>query len=694
MKITDKVHRVDSSDKLKGKAVYIEDWKPDDILYAKTLRSTEACAKIVSIHYPPLPEGVHIVDARDTIDRNEVAMITTDMPVFAYEKVTYVGEPIALIVSENKDKIVEYMKHIEVAYAPEKPVFTMKEAQLLEGYTYTEHNFTKGETDQIEADLVFTEKFETPYQEQLYMEKQGVVGTYEDGVITVYGSLQCPYYVLNALKHTTGMDETKVRVIQTTTGGAFGGKEEYPSIIACQIATAAYKLKRPVQLVFDRREDIAYTTKRHPSESIMTSYVKDGKIIGMEMDIVMDAGSYIGLSDVVLQRAILTMTGCYDIPNLKVRGRTLKTNNVFTGAFRGFGAPQSMYALELHISHLADRLKVDPLEFRQKHFVEKGGLTATEGIFNEEIYLKDMVEKLKSISGYPNRVEAQKKWTGYGISAIPHGGGFTGDGEATHIKAEVKLRKEENGTVTILVSNVEMGQGAITSLTKIVASVLDLPMGKVNYEVPDTFKVPDSGPTVASRTTMVVGRLIAIAANNLKPYMDQPGEHTITEHFVQPDYIKWDQKTFKGNAYMAYSWSILLARVEVDPITYEVDCTDIWGVYDVGIPIDEKLLLGQVHGGIVQGLGYALMEHMTSEEGHIEQIAFSSYPIPTSMDIPKMHADWIINRYVDGPFGAKAAGELTLVGVAPAIAAAVEDAIGKWTNIIPVTPEIIERILR
>jgi CO/xanthine dehydrogenase Mo-binding subunit len=216
-------------------------------------------------------------------------------------------------------------------------------------------------------------------------------------------------------------------------------------------------------------------------------------------------------------------------------------------------------------------------------------------------------------------------------------------------------------------------------------------MKLVHYQNPDTFKVPDSGPTVASRTTMVVGALIAKAAMNLKPRMNEEGSFVITEHFKQPDYIKWNQDTLEGNAYMAYSWSALLARVEVDPHTYEVNCTDIWGAYDVGIPIDEKLLIGQIQGGIVQGLGYALMENMTSKNGLIEQTAFASYPIPTTMDIPRIHSDWIINRYEDGPFGAKAVGELTLVGVAPAVASAVEDAMKITTNQIPVTPEVIER---
>lgn len=693
MKITDAVVRVDSAEKLRGETEYIEDMHFDRLLYAKTLRSKIVKGKIISIEYPVLPPGVFIVDADDIPANNEVAMIECDMPIFAKENIQYLGEPIALVIGENKDEVLAYLSRIKIVYREEEPVCDLMQAVKKSDHILTDHTYAKGNLSEIEYDEKFEEKFETTYQEQLYMEKQGVVGTIEDGVVTVYGSLQCPYYVLNALKHAMGMDESKLRVIQTPTGGAFGGKEEYPSLIACQVAAAAYKLKRAVRLVFDRREDMAYTTKRHPSKMVITSFIKNKRVIGMDFDIILDAGSYLGLSDVVLQRAMFTMTGAYNIENLKVRGRTVKTNNVFTGAFRGFGAPQSMYGLELHMSHIAKRLGEDPLDFRRRHYVKKGDLTATSGRFNEEIYLDRLTDLLTDMSKYQEKISTKRALTGYGVSVIPHGGGFTGDGEAVHIKAVVNLKKEMDGTVTILVSNVEMGQGAITTLTKIVATVLGIDMNGVRYQNPDTFLVPDSGPTVASRTTMVVGALLAKAATRLKERMDEPGEILITERFKQPDYVKWNAETLQGNAYMAYSWSVLLARVEVDPVSYEVKCTDLWAAYDVGVPIDEKLLIGQIQGGMVQGMGYAIMENMTSKSGGIEQFAFSSYPIPTTMDIPKMHAKWILNPYEDGPFGAKAVGELTLVGVAPAIAAAIEDAMNISTFEIPVTPEVIERSL-
>lgn len=693
MKITDHVDRVDVRDKLKGNTRYIEDIVFEELHYARTLRSTIAKGKILKIDYPPKEEGITIVDYKDICHKNEVAMIEKDMPIFATESVNYVGEPISLIVGKDKDQIIKYYNQIEVTYENDPTaIFTIEEG-LENGDVFSEHTFSVGALEDITYDDCFVQEYETRYQEQVYMEKQGVVGTFEDGIVTVYGSLQCPYYVLNAMKHALDLDETKVRVIQTPTGGAFGGKEEYPSLLALQVAVAAMKVKKPVRLIFDRREDMAFTTKRHPSKSIIKTYLNKEKIVGMSFEINLDSGPYIGLSDVVLQRAIFTMMGCYMFDFINVTGRTIKTNNVFTGAFRGFGAPQSMYALELHMNQLARYLDRDPIDLRRPYFVKKGDKTSTNGVFNEEIYLDKMTDMLLDFVDYETVECEDDPNIGYGFSFIPHGGGFTGDGEAVHIKAEVHLKKDCEGDLHILISNVEMGQGAITALSKIVASALDYPMERIFYQQPDTFLVPDSGPTVASRTTMVVGGLLYKAALKLKDRLDSKEEILIKEFFKQPDYVKWNQDKLEGNAYMAYSWSVLMARVEVDPLTYEVTCTDIYGIYDVGVPIDERLLLGQIHGGVIQGLGYGLLENMTSVKGLIQQHSFSNYVIPTTCDIPNIHSKWIMNKYVDGPFGAKAVGELTLVGVAPAVASAVEQVIHKQINKIPVTPELILEVL-
>jgi CO/xanthine dehydrogenase Mo-binding subunit len=682
MKITDRIDRVDVAEKISGKARYIEDVEFENLHYGRTLRSKIAKGKIKCIKYPELPENLWIVDANDTYI-NQVKMIMDDMPVFADGYVNYKGEPIALIVGKDKNKIISFMKNISVEYEEEDAVFEMGgEENVL-----TSQEYSKGDIENLDYDEVFEKTYTTGYQEQLYMEKQGLVGDYAEGKITIYGSMQCPYYIKNALIHSTGLADHDIRVIQTETGGAFGGKEEFPSLMACQVAVASMRVGAPVRLIFDRREDIVYSSKRHPSITRVKTYLKDNRIAGMEFDFQIDAGPYLGLSDVVLQRGILSLTGCYLIENLIVKGRTYKTNNIFTGAFRGFGAPQTLFALEQHMNQLAHHLGYDPIEFRRPYFVKRGDLSSTSGIYNENIRLDEMADRLVEMAGYNELKEKMGNYRGIGLSFIPHGGGFTGDGEAEHIKSVVKLVKDVNGSVSILVSSVEMGQGAKTALSKIVASVLEIDIDRIIYDNPDTFYVPDSGPTVASRTTMVVGGLLYKAAMKLKDKMELNEKVEIVEHYKQPEYVKWDQENLRGNAYMSYSWSAVLAVVEIDPLTLEIACKDIFAVYDVGMPIDERAFIGQVHGGIAQGLGYAMLEVMTSKEGLVEQNSFSSYTVPTIVDMPRMHTDWILNPYEEGPYGAKAAGELTLVGVAPAIASAVENALNVEIRDLPVTSE-------
>ncbi len=685
MNIHDKINRVDGISKINGSAKYIEDIHLDEVFHARTLRSGIAKGRVKSIDYPVDYEDIIVVDSHD-IHKNEVLMITTDMPVFTPSEVTYVGEPLSLILGKDKHRVIEFMNQIKIVYEEDEGIFAMDACTKAEDI-FSEYVYEKGNIHELEYDEIFEKVYETGYQEQLYMEKQGMIASYDDHILTIQGSMQCPYYIKNALIHATGLPDHRIRVIQTTTGGAFGGKEEYPSLLACQLAAAAMKVRQTVSLIFDRREDILTTTKRHPSRTTIKSYLKDDKILGMDILYEIDGGSYRGLTDVVLQRGLLTLTGCYKIDHVQVKGKAYRTNNIFSGAFRGFGAPQSMFALEQHMNQLAKKFKEDPISYRRKYFVQQGDLSATSGVFHEKILLNQMADALIRLSEYDDLLAKKEKNMGIGVSFVPHGGGFTGDGEAAHIKAQVKLKKDTLNRVHLLVSTVEMGQGAKTVLSKIVASTLEIPIEQIVYDDPDTFKVPDSGPTVASRTTMVVGGLLYKAALELKPLMNNPAEIVITKNYVHPEEIVWNQKSLKGNAYLAYSWSAVVAVVYVDPITWEIDCQKLYGIYDVGVPVDEKTLLGQVHGGVAQGLGYGMMEKMESEQGILQHNSFSSYAVPVMADMPKMEVDWIFNPYREGPYGAKAAGELTLVGVAPAIAAAVEDATGFDLCRLPIMPE-------
>ncbi len=703
------IQKVDHQEKVTGQAAYIGDIKFPGMLYAKTLRSQKARAWIKAIHKPQLPEGYFIVDSSDIPGQNRVKIVIHDQPFFAEDKVNYIGEPILLVVGPEKQTILEILAQIQVDYQEIPAILTMEDAEnpdlkpIFEDKRYfADYHISKGHPEACfeEDQYIFEEEFETGYQEQLYIEPQGVTAVYENNQITVYGSIQCPYYVRDALMQAFGWGSERVRVVQTTVGGAFGGKEDYPSLIGGQVAVAAYKTGKPVQLIFDRSEDLEVTTKRHPCIIRLKAVVdKDYRITALEADIRYNAGAYCGLSNVVLQRGMFNIAGVYQIPNMKVRGRSVVTNTVPNGAYRGFGAPQAIFAIEMMMEIIAGKLGMEVLELKIKHLVQKGQLTTTSGTFRQEIKLPELIETVEQLSSYRQKRREfgngkEKVLRGIGMSLFLHGCGFTGSGERDFIKAQVKLRRSPDGKVEILAANTDMGQGLKTTFRKIVASSLALPVESIIYQNPDTTRVPNSGPTVASRTVMIVGKLLEQAALKMKQRWNEPGEIEIIENYRHPKDMQWDDATFRGDAYPAFSWGVNAVEVEVDPLTLEINLKGIWSAYDVGKAIDDRIIRGQIEGGILQGLGYGSLEKMECRQGKLQQRSVTDYIIPTAMDGVKMEHRLIDNPYADGPFGAKGAGELTLIGGAPALAAAVSNALGVPLHRLPITPEYLMEVLK
>ena len=685
------IKKVDSDEKAKGEALYISDVKIPDLLYAKTLRSEYQKAKIIKRHYPVLPEGYYIIDYKDIPGDNFVKIIFEDLPVFAVDEVNHYLEPIALVIGPEKIVVLKILEEIKIEYEVQTPVYDYVNSVL-------DYHFTKGDIEQAKKNSKHTIKYsyETPYQEQLYIEPQGMIGYFESNQVTLVGSIQCPYYVKNAVISILDSKADFVRVIQSTVGGAFGGKEEFPSLIACHLAVAVNKIKKPIKLIYEREEDMETTTKRHPAKITLEAYIANNEILGITSKVGIDAGAYIGLSGVVLSRALIASTGAYTINNLDVSGDVFITNTVPNGAFRGFGAPQMLFAVEMFIQHVAKDLNVDPLDFRRKYLAKQHDRTSTSGHYRDPIIMNEMLKKALDVSNYIEKIKEYsnpQSNKGIGMSWFLHGCGFTGSGEATHIKALVKLHKKSNDDVEILIAAVDMGQGVKTTMKKIVSNILEIPLEQVIYNLPDTNFVPDSGPTVASRTIMIVGGLIARAARQLKDiWVD--GEDQITqERYKQPEYVKWDEDKFYGDAYPAYSWGINIVEVEVDKVTYEVNVIETWNVYDVGKAIDEQIIMGQADGGQLQGLGYGYLEVMNAVDGKIQNKNVTDYIIPTTVDTPIMNNYLMDNPYPLGPYGAKGAGELTLVGGAPAVALAIENAINRKVTRIPVTPEYIMELI-
>jgi CO/xanthine dehydrogenase Mo-binding subunit len=703
--ISTSVPKKDHKGKVSGQLPYISDVKVENMVYGVLFRSPIAYGKIKTIQLPILPEGYEAVGAEQIPGPNYVKIIKEDQPIFASEWVNYIGEPILMLVGKDLNTLYGLLNEVKVDIEEHLAIYTLDDAinQRLEpGVEMASYEFGESletiATIEQGAHQIIEEEYDTGYQEHVYLEPQGMLAIYKDNEIEVQGSMQCLYYIKNALLSALACGDDEVRVVQSPTGGGFGGKEEYPSMMACHVAVAAKAVKKSVMLVYDRSEDMVVTTKRHPAKlKYRTALDKDGNILSMNIDIFLDAGANEGLSSVVLQRALINSAGVYKIPHFHAKGYCLKTNTVPNGAFRGFGAPQSFAGIESHIGHLSQLTNIDPLDYKRKYLVKQGDPTITNGQFRDPILMQEMIEDLLQTSDYYKKKETFKLFNqqntrykkGVGTSLFLHGCGFTGSGERDHIKATVKLVKSKDDLVYLKISNSEIGQGILTTLCKIVAKVLDISYEEVLYAKPDTKEAPDSGPTVASRTTMIVGKLLERAAQKLKSQWQTGVEQEVVEHYVHREMIPWEEKTFTGDAYPAYSWGVNFVEVIVDTLTGNIKLEKVYGNYEVGKVIDERIMKGQIDGGLAQGLAYGYLEKMTSKQGKIQQKSITDYGPPTSLDVVPIESKVFDNPYADGPYGAKGAGELTLIGGAPAVQAAIEDALQTSYQQIPITPEVI-----
>ncbi|HEY9593835.1 MAG TPA: molybdopterin cofactor-binding domain-containing protein, partial [Spirochaetia bacterium] len=654
--------------------------------------------------YPALPEGYTVVDARDipARGRNNILMIKDDWPVFADTEARFRGQTLALIVGPDRDVLATLVGKVEVDYEDVEPAFTISDALALRGgpihgsdNLFADYVIQRGDPDAAfaRAARIMEEELTTGFQEHVYMETQGSLAEWKDGRLTLRASMQCPYYLKKALVHALGCRKEDVRVIQPPTGGGFGGKEHYPDVLATAAAVAALKTGHPVQIVLDRQEDIPNTPKRHPASiRIRTALDADGAILGMEFDTRLNAGAYETCSSVVLQRAIFTATGVYDIDNVRVHGRAVATNIVPSDAFRGFGAPQALFAIEMHMDHLAKLSGIDPIAFKRRYFQRAGSRTVTNGTVHDTVLLNRMLDRIVALSGYTEKTAHPLPGRGIGISIFNHGCAFTGSGERDLIKARVGLKKAADGSVRILAASTDIGQGVFTVFRKIVAATLEIPLARVTYGPPDTDTCPDSGPTAASRSTMIVGNLLQTAARQLKAEWQEGAEQETWEEYKHPQQLRWNQEKLEGDAYPTWGWGVNAVEVSLDPATCEVRTEKVWTIYDVGYPVDRLIMEGQVHGGMSQALGYAGLERMESRDGAFLQTTMADYTIPTSLDFPSTFTEIVENPYPHGPFGAKGAGELVFDGGAPAYAIAVQQAAGIVAREIPLTPESIMKL--
>jgi CO/xanthine dehydrogenase Mo-binding subunit len=732
-------NRKEGVNKVLGRAQYVDDLTLPDMWFGATVRSTIPRGRISSITFDPaIPwHEFTIVSAADIPGQNTIVHLSTDQPCLASTHVNHDAEPILLLAHPDRAALPAAVDAVHITYEELPAIYTIEESEakneIIWGEGETANTFKtylmqKNQQPIPEevwqtADFIVEGEYRTGAQEQLYIENNGVIAEYSptEG-ITVRGSMQCPYYLVHALELVFNLPQEKCRVIQTETGGAFGGKEDFPSVIGSHAALLAMKSGHPVKICYDRAEDMAATTKRHPSRTRhRTAVSKDGKLLAGEIDFAIDGGAYMTLSPVVLSRGTIHAPGPYHWPYITVRAKAMATNIPPHGAFRGFGAPQSIFALERHMDKIAKVVGLSPEELRRRNFLTTGDRTATGQLLTDPVDMHHLLSRALEESNYEakraqfekeNRHSPIKK--GIGLATFFHGAGFTGSGER-RLGSVVTIELTPTGHPRILVSSTEFGQGTNTILCQVAAQTLHLPYDEILIAQPDTHLVPNSGPTVASRTAMVVGKLVERAAQKLCATLVASGhlpedynpkdfrraailylaQHNELKSTVQYEgaNIVWDDDNYTGDAYPAYAWAVYVAEVAVDTTTYTATVTNFHALQEVGRVLHPTLATGQIEGGIAQAIGYALYEKCIWQNGHLANNQMTNYIMPTSADLPPMHVTFEETPSPHGAFGAKGIGELPMDGPAPAILNAIEQATGVAFNTIPLLPEdIFERM--
>lgn len=738
-----KVRRIDAIEKAFGKAKFTNDMNFPKMLYASVVYPGVAHGILRSLNVEKAKEveGVVKIATYKDVPNNEMGIVTKDMHVLVPVggKIRFEADPIALIAAETKEAAEEAAELVEFEVEELKPVLTIDEALKDDPIVNGERNaafhrkIRRGDIEKAfeESDLVIEMDFETGYQEHAYLEPQSVVAWWDGNTLTVYGSMQCPFYVHNDVAEVLKLPLNKVTVVQMETGGGFGGKEDVPSYIAVKAALLSYLTKRPVKLIYSRDMDFRETSKRHPSKShYKVGFTKDGKLKAVKATVYLDMGAYSTLTPIVMYRSVTHAASAYDVKNVFVDVYGVYTNKVPTGAFRGFGSPQVLFAMERIMDEAAKKLGIDPWEIRYKNALEIGKETATGHLLEESVGAKETLEIVKEISDYDNLKEEVKKFNegnkykkrGLGWSHIIYGVSLGAAGQfldASSGEVHVKM----DGSVLVMIGGTEMGQGAKTVMALIVSEILGVDVDNVRVMQPNTSIVQDSGPTVASRTTVFSGNAVRIAAerirDNIIDYLKSSGAEDIKVEngywivdgkeipfseiareanaanvklaemgwFSTPR-LKYDFETGTGEAYVSYTFSTQLSLVEVDLLTGRVELKEAWVSHDIGKVLNPVGAEGQVEGGVVQGMGYAISEEIKHDEkGRMIVTNFNNYIVPSIRDIPKVHVKFVESPFSKGPFGAKGLGEPSLMSSPPSIANAVSDALGIPMNRLPITPE-------
>ncbi len=751
-----RVNRVDAVDKITGRAVYAADVKFPGMLYSGCLRSNYAHAKIVKINTSRAKglKGVHaVLIAEDVPNPTSWA----DYPYLCDGIVKYIGETVAIAAAETIELVEDALRAIEVEYEELKGVFTVEEAlkenalQVREKGVGLKDNIPckekkgnifydsyyalrKGDSEKgfDEADIILEREYRTSYVEHSYIESEAcvVLKDQEAGLITAYASAQNPFFTRRYLADAIQAPINKCRVVQKTLGGSFGGKEELVGMIVGRAALLAIAANRPVKMVMTREESFLESPKRHPFIlKYKAGLTSDGKIVAWEGTQIANSGAYNNQTQFLNCRAAIHSAGVYNIPNIKTDTYGVFTNNIHSGAMRGYSSPQIIFAQEQFINEIANEMGIDEIDLRKKNILKQGDLTATSQKLVEETITLEMIDhmlekteyykKKKEYTGTHNLKEKRK---GIALVTCYRGCGY---GAETPDAGAALCTAMEDGTILINSGLAENGQGLKTAYVQIAAEGIGCTPDTINFVGVDTHSIPDSGMTVASRGTVMGAQSMRKASIELGDMLREtaagkleakPEEVDIlnNEYYIvgsdccnkvsladvcntrlwtgksmaafnwsEPRDLSVDHYTTQGDAFPTYSYGVVVAEVEVDMETGFVDVLKVSSGHDVGTCVNPDTVEGQIYGGIAMGQGLGITEEVTVKNGRPDAMNFDTYLFPTSIDMPDMEAIIFECEDKEGTYGAKSLGEPATEAVGAAIAAAIAHATGKPVRELP-----------
>ncbi len=765
-----KIIREDGIDKVTGRAKFADDYKFPDMLHAVMLRIPCAHAKINLIDFSEIENDkslVSIITADDIPGAKKVGMIRNDQPIFCNEKVITPGDVLAMLVGKSKVQLYSLLQKIKVDYTP-LPLLTDPKKSLepdrilihpeTGSNLIIHHPLRKGDVEKgfAESDFILEQTYSTQHVEHAYIEPEAVIaiplGTSLG--VNVIGSIQNPFTARRFVARALDFPLSKVRVQQAHLGGSFGGKDDIMCILSARAAVAAMKINCPVKIRYTREESILESYKRHPYIlNYKVGYNKSGKINAMKIDILADGGAYASMSPFVTWRTVVQATGPYEIENVHTDVYAVCTNNPYTGAMRGFGSPQPIFAQESLMDEIAVRLNVTPDEIRKVNGYRSGSITATgQKLQNHDVNLLTVLDTAEKNTDFKKKWMANKKEKSqvvvYDSSSlilkdsqfilperiIKRGIGLAVSFRGCSLGAEgidaaaAYISIQNDGSVYLDCGLAENGQGLRTTCSIIASEVFGISTDKIIYLELDTGITQDSGPTVASRSTLMGGGAVKATAEILRKRLEelvcsewklkknqemifrnnkilttnnrqlttfkdlcklayQRGISLATIGWYKSPTVGWDEHAGQGDAYFTYVYGCQVAEVRVNIATGEIYIDKITAVHDAGKVINMLGAMGQVYGGVTQGAGYGIFEEITNDKGFIRELNFDQYTIPTSKDVCEIKPIFVEGKDIYGPWGAKSLGEPTLELTAAAISNAVYNAVGKRFFSLPLTLE-------